>query len=60
MISESHKRDDADVTMLGRPKIGKIGIGFIAANEICDVMEIISTKAGSTELLEATRPYATK
>lgn len=51
-ISESHKRDDSDYTPSGRPKIGKIGIGFIAANEICDVMEIISTKAGSTELLE--------
>jgi hypothetical protein len=51
-ISESHKRDDSGVTPMGRPKIGKIGIGFIAANEICDVMEIVSTKAGSDELLE--------
>jgi vacuolar-type H+-ATPase subunit H len=51
-ISESHKRDDSDYTPSGRPKIGKIGIGFIAANEICDVMEIVSTKTGSTELLE--------
>ena len=50
-ISESHKRDDDDSTTSGRPKIGKIGIGFIAANELCDVMEIISTKRGSTELL---------
>jgi hypothetical protein len=50
-ISESHKRDDSDTTGTGRPKIGKIGIGFIAANEICDVMEVYSTKAGSTELL---------
>lgn len=51
-ISESHKRDESDFTSAGRPKIGKIGIGFIAANEICDVMEIVSTKAGSDELLE--------
>lgn len=51
-ISESHKRDESDFTSSGRPKIGKIGIGFIAANEICDVMEIVSTKAGSDELLE--------
>ena len=51
-ISESHKRDDSDFTRSGRPKIGKIGIGFIAANEICDVMELVSTKEGSTELLE--------
>ncbi len=50
-ISESHKRDESDETANGRPKIGKIGIGFIAANELCEVMEIYSTKAGSTELL---------
>jgi len=50
-ISESHKRDDADTTESGRPKIGKIGIGFIAANELCDVMEIVSTQEGSEELL---------
>ncbi len=51
-ISESYKRDDSEYTTSGRPKIGKIGIGFIAANEICDVMEIVSTKAGDKELLE--------
>lgn len=51
-ISESYKRDDSDYTPMGRPKIGKIGIGFIAANEICDVMEIVATKEGSKELLE--------
>ena len=51
-ISESYKREESDTTPLGRPKIGKIGIGFIAANEICDVMEIVSTKEGSTEQLE--------
>ena len=50
-IAESHKRDTSAVTAKGRPKIGKIGIGFIAANEICEVMEIYSTKAGSSELL---------
>lgn len=50
-ISESFKREHSDQTASGRPKIGKIGIGFIAANEICDVMEIYSTKKGSTELL---------
>lgn len=50
-ISESHKRDENDKTPSGRPKVGKIGIGFIAANELCDVMEIVSTKKGSAELL---------
>jgi hypothetical protein len=47
----SHKRDHDDKTASGRPKIGKIGIGFIAANEICERMEIESTKIGSNERL---------
>lgn len=50
-ISESYKREESDTTPSGRKKIGKIGIGFIAANEICDTMEILSTKRGSSELL---------
>lgn len=55
-VSESHKRDGSDVTKGvppkgGRPKIGKIGIGFIAANELCESLEIFSTKKGSKELL---------
>ncbi|SET57442.1 ATP-binding protein [Nonomuraea wenchangensis] len=53
-ISESHKRDDSEYTASGRPKIGKIGIGFIAANELCEEMEIYSTTRGSTELLHVT------
>ena len=50
-ISESHKRDESQATDSGRLKIGKIGIGFIAANELCDVMEIESTKRGVAELI---------
>ena len=50
-IAQSHKRDVDDSTSSGRPKIGKIGIGFIAANEICDRMEIESSKQGSTDRL---------
>src|ERR1700732_1557769 len=51
-ISETFKREKSDTTdHLGRPKIGKIGIGFISANEICDVMELHSTKKGSSELI---------
>jgi Histidine kinase-, DNA gyrase B-, and HSP90-like ATPase len=52
-VSESHKRDGNDITEgdTPRPKIGKIGIGFIAANELCDVLEVFSTKEGSEELL---------
>ncbi|HEY8098091.1 MAG TPA: ATP-binding protein, partial [Methylobacter sp.] len=58
-ISESHKRDDSpDTKILGRPKIGKIGIGFIAANEICEIMEIYSTKAGSLDLLHVVINFA--
>ena len=59
-ISESHKREDSDKTtrLRMRPKVGKIGIGFIAANELCDVMEIESTKSGSTELLLASIDFA--
>jgi Histidine kinase-, DNA gyrase B-, and HSP90-like ATPase len=51
-IAESRKREQSDTTASGRPKIGRIGIGFIAANEICDRMDIVSTVAGSTEVLE--------
>jgi hypothetical protein len=53
-IAESHKRDERDITASGRPKIGKIGIGVIAANELCEKLEIYSTKAGSTDLLHVT------
>ena len=35
-ISKSNKRQAGDNSPSGRPLIGKIGIGFIAVNEICD------------------------
>lgn len=57
-ISESHKRDDSDITALGRPKIGKIGIGFVAANELCDVLEIYSTQEGSGEMLHVSIDFS--
>jgi HSP90 family molecular chaperone len=53
-ISESHKRGSGETTDKGRKKIGLIGIGFIAANELCREMEVFSTKSGSTELLYVT------
>ncbi len=56
-ISESHKRDSTSTTRSGRPKVGMIGIGAIAANELCDVMEIVSTKKGSTELLRVSLDF---
>ncbi|MDQ3741363.1 MAG: ATP-binding protein [Actinomycetota bacterium] len=57
-VSESHKRDEGEETDGGRKKVGKIGIGFIAANELCDVMEIVSTKESSTELLKVEINFA--
>lgn len=51
-IADSRKRDESDITARGRQKIGKIGIGFIAANELCDRMRIESTVEGSEELLD--------
>lgn len=53
-IAESQKRSSGETTKSGRPKIGKIGIGFIAANELCEKMEIFSTKRGSDKLLHVT------
>src|SRR5215471_4428064 len=46
-ISESSKRNANAATPSGRSLIGKIGIGFIAANELCDQMELFSTQRGS-------------
>lgn len=46
-ISRSDKRDASLYTKSGRrPLIGKIGIGFVAASEICNKMTVISTKEG--------------
>jgi len=46
-ISHSTKRQDSNLSeILKRPLIGKIGIGFIAVNEICEELEITSTKKG--------------
>lgn len=58
-IAESHKRDTTDKTPSGRFQIGKIGIGFIAANELCKVLEIFSTKKDSDELLHVTIDFGT-
>lgn len=46
-ISKSNKRNDGELSkQLNRPLIGKIGIGFIAVNELCEELEITSSKAG--------------
>lgn len=57
-VAHSTKRASSDRTSSGRPKIGHIGIGFIAANEICDQLEIFSTQPGSPELLHVTIDFA--
>jgi hypothetical protein len=57
-VSESHKRDDRSVTPSGRPLVGRIGIGLIAANELCDAMEITSTKKGHAEKMRVTINFA--
>ncbi len=44
-ISKSNKRNSGELSpKFRRPLIGKIGIGFIAVNEICKTMRIISSK----------------
>ena len=46
-ISHSTKRKDSQLSeKLNRPLIGKIGIGFIAVNEICEELQITSSKEG--------------
>jgi hypothetical protein len=45
-ISKSNKRKKGEHSAAGRPLIGKIGIGFIAVNEICEVLEVTSSKKG--------------
>lgn len=54
-ISKSNKRNESELSKeLKRPLIGKIGIGFIAVNEICEELEIISTKKGESIKFTAT------
>lgn len=57
-VSESSKRESGETTKSGRKKIGMIGIGFIAANELCEEVEVFSTCKGSTELMHVTLNFA--
>jgi Histidine kinase-, DNA gyrase B-, and HSP90-like ATPase len=57
-IAESRKREVSGITASGRPMVGRIGIGFVAANEICDRMDIFSTVSGSREVLEVSIDFA--
>lgn len=57
-ISRSDKRDSGPLTDSGRPKIGKIGIGFIAVSEICNKMTVISSKEGEDFKFQADIDFA--
>ncbi len=46
-ISKSPKVGKNQVTELGRPVIGRLGIGFIAVSALCDTMIVSSAKRGS-------------
>lgn len=46
-ISKSPKVGKNQVTELGRPIIGRLGIGFIAVSALCDTMIVSSAKRGS-------------
>jgi hypothetical protein len=52
-ISRSGKREQGEVTKGKRPIIGKIGIGFIAVSELCDIVRVFSSKRGSDSWFEA-------
>jgi len=58
-ISRSRKRDKGNYTRIfERPIIGFIGIGFIAVSELCDTLEIVSAKAGSDVMFEASIDFS--
>lgn len=52
-ISRSDKRDSGPLTSSRRPKIGKIGIGFIAVSEICNKMTVVSSRKGEAFKFQA-------
>ena len=47
------KRARSEFTESGRPIIGKIGIGLLAAGQICDEFVVISSKRGEDKKFEA-------
>ena len=54
-ISKSNKRNTNEKSeKYNRPLIGKIGIGFIAVNEICHSLKVISSKENEPIKFEAT------
>jgi hypothetical protein len=58
-ITKSTKRQESDYSELyHRPVIGKIGIGVLAATELCEQMKIISAKKGADSRFEAIIDFA--
>lgn len=58
-ISRSRKREKGNYTKkFNRPIIGFIGIGFIAVSELCDTLKIISAKADSDLMFEASIDFS--
>ena len=58
-ITRSEKRRDSEFSALyQRPIIGKIGIGFIAASELCEQVKITSAKKGADTYFEALIDFA--
>ena len=53
-ISHSEKRKEGEFTkILGRPLVGRFGIGFISASQLCDKMTVISSKKGEAKKFKA-------
>ena len=53
-ISHSEKRKEGEFTKgVGRPLVGRFGIGFISASQLCDKMTVISSKKGETKKFKA-------
>jgi hypothetical protein len=53
-IGGSSKRSKGQFSELGRPLIGNIGIGLLAAGQICDEFVVISSKKGVNSKFEST------
>ncbi|VVB86445.1 Chaperone protein HtpG [uncultured archaeon] len=53
-ISHSEKRREGDFTkIIKRPLVGRFGIGFISASQLCNKMTVISSKKGDPKKFKA-------
>lgn len=57
-ISKSQKHSKDEKTPLGRPMIGRLGIGFLAVSELCNTMIISSAKKGANTKFIATIDFS--